>query len=402
MKTVRTIVFWMHLAAGVSAGLVILVMSVTGALLALKPQILSAIESKVRTVTPPPGASRLGPQALLASVKAVRPEARPASVTELADPVASVSVALGRDGTIYVDPYSGAVLGEGSKGAQQFFRTVEDWHRWLAVSGDHRTTARSVTGAANLAFFFLAITGPYLWLPRTWSWSNVRAVIWFRAARGGRARDFNWHNVIGLWCAPILIVLTITGVVMSYPWANATLYRLAGSPLPAANGGAGGPGGGPGGPGGGQGGGPNAQAREADGRGAPALETLDQSWARAVEQVPTWRSITARLPARAGAPILFSIVDARSWNAFARSQLTVNSKTAAVVKWEPYDEQSRGQKWRGWVRFGHTGELAGLPGQIVAGVACVGGAFLVYTGLALALRRLAASRKVVKRTSLAA
>ncbi len=98
----------------------------------------------------------------------------------------------------------------------------------------------------------------------------------------------------------------------------------------------------------------------------------------------------------------FSIVDARSWNAFARSQLTVNARTAAVVKWEPYDQQSRGQKWRGWVRFGHTGELAGLPGQIAAGVACVGGAFLVYTGLALALRRLAASRKVVKRTSLAA
>ncbi len=181
MKTVRSIVFWMHLVAGVVAGLVILVMSVTGALLALKPQILTVIESKVRTVTPPPGASRLGPEALLASVKASRSEARPASVTVLADPAASVAVALGRDGTVYVDPYSGAVLGEGSKGAQQFFRSVEDWHRWLAVSGDHRTTARSVTGAANLAFFFLAITGPYLWLPRTWSWSNVRAVLWFRS-----------------------------------------------------------------------------------------------------------------------------------------------------------------------------------------------------------------------------
>jgi uncharacterized iron-regulated membrane protein len=411
MKTVRSIVFWMHLAAGVVAGLVILVMSVTGALLALKPQILSVIESKVRTVTPSSGAGRLGPQALLASVQAARPEAHPASVTVLADPVASAAVALGRDGTIYLDPYSGAVLGEGSKGAQQFFRTVEDWHRWLAVSAEHRTTARSVTGAANFAFFLLALSGPYLWLPRTWSWSNVRAVIWFRTARNGRAREFNWHNVIGLWCAPILIILTITGVVMSYPWANATLYRLAGSALPVANGGAGGPGGGAGGAAGGRADGPavavrdgegRGRARDGEGRGAPSFETLDQSWALAVEQVPTWKSITARLPARAGAPIAFSIVDARSWNAFARSQLTVDAKTAAVVKWEPYDEQSRGQKWRGWVRFGHTGELAGLPGQLIAGVACVGGAFLVWTGLALAVRRLAASRRVVKRTSLAA
>jgi uncharacterized iron-regulated membrane protein len=132
------------------------------------------------------------------------------------------------------------------------------------------------------------------------------------------------------------------------------------------------------------------------------MDKLDESWARAVEQVPTWKSVTVRLPARAGAPIAFSIVDARSWNAFARSQLTVNSKTAAVAKWEPYDEQSRGQKWRGWVRFGHTGELAGLPGQIIAGVACVGGGFLVWTGLALAVRRLIASRRSTTRASIAA
>ena len=98
-----------------------------------------------------------------------------------------------------------------------------------------------MTGASNLAFFFLAVSGPYLWWPRNWSWPSVRGVVWFRAARSARARDFNWHNVIGLWCAPILIVLTITGVVMSYPWANALLFQLAGSPPPVTAGAGGGP-----------------------------------------------------------------------------------------------------------------------------------------------------------------
>jgi hypothetical protein len=46
MKAFRTALFWLHLAAGVAAGLVILVMSVTGALLALKPQIVNRIESR--------------------------------------------------------------------------------------------------------------------------------------------------------------------------------------------------------------------------------------------------------------------------------------------------------------------------------------------------------------------
>ncbi len=50
----------MHLAAGVTAGVIILVMSITGALLALKPQILNAVESNVRVVAPPSGAARLG------------------------------------------------------------------------------------------------------------------------------------------------------------------------------------------------------------------------------------------------------------------------------------------------------------------------------------------------------
>ncbi len=45
-------------------------------------------------------------------------------------------------------------------------------------------------------------------------------------------------------------------------------------------------------------------------------------------------------------------------------------------------------KARGWLRFAHTGELGGLTGQIIAGIGCLGGVFLVYTGFALAVRRL--------------
>jgi uncharacterized iron-regulated membrane protein len=118
--------------------------------------------------------------------------------------------------------------------------------------------------------------------------------------------------------------------------------------------------------------------------------------------VPTWRTITARLPVRSGAPVTFTIVDARSWNPFAGSQLTVDASGAAITKWEPYEATSRGQKWRGWARFGHTGELGGLPGQLVAGLASVGGSVLVWTGLALAVRRLLMWRRGDARSSMRA
>ena len=96
-----------------------------------------------------------------------------------------------------------------------------------------------------------------------------------------------------------------------------------------------------------------------------------------------------RLPQRPDGPVSVSISDRDHWNSFARSTLTVDG---TAVRWEPYAQFSLGQKVRGWMRFAHTGELGGLAGEAVAGLASLGGAFLVWTGVALALRRLAAWR----------
>jgi uncharacterized iron-regulated membrane protein len=89
--------------------------------------------------------------------------------------------------------------------------------------------------------------------------------------------------------------------------------------------------------------------------------------------------------------------DREYWNSYARSTLTIDGRTSAEIRWEPYAAASRGQKVRGWMRFAHTGELGGLTGEAVAGVASAGGGFLVWTGIALALRRLAAWR--IRRTA---
>jgi len=164
-------------------------------------------------------------------------------------------------------------------------------------------------------------------------------------------------------------------VVMSYPWASAMLYRLAGSVPPPQTG---------------PGGGARSAGAAVNRIAATGAVNLDEAWALAEGRMPTWRSMTLRLPARPGAPAVLSIVDARSWNQFARSQLTVypSGDARRAAKWEPYDDSSRGQKLRGWFRFAHTGELAGVPGQVIAGAASAGGALLVWTGLSLAIRRL--------------
>jgi len=362
----------MHLTAGVTAGVVIFIMSATGALLALQPQILNVLERDVRFVHAV-GASRLAPQAIIERASAARDGARPTALTLDADPRASALVAFAPSGGLYVNPYTGTILGEGATTARAFFRTLTDWHRWLGRTGENRASTKAITGAANLAFLGLALSGLYLWWPRQWTLARVRAVTVIDPRLAGKARDFNWHNSIGFWSAPVLIVLTLTGVVISYPFASNLVYRLTGSPIPGA------------------GSGPRVE-RADTGASAGSPASADLLVETASRQMPTWGVMTLRFPPRANGPVSVTMSDTGYWNPFARSQLTLDARTADMVRWEPYSAMSRGQKLRGWMRFAHTGELGGLAGQIVAGLACVGGAFLVWTGLALAFRRFLAWR----------
>ena len=97
MKLFRSMLFWTHLAAGVLGGAVILVMSFTGVVLALKPQIQNWIERDVRYVTPQTS-QRLSPLQLLTAVKTARPETSPQSLNLSRDPALAATVSLGREG----------------------------------------------------------------------------------------------------------------------------------------------------------------------------------------------------------------------------------------------------------------------------------------------------------------
>jgi len=379
----RSLVFWLHLALGVSAGLVIGVMSLTGALLAFEPQITEWLERDRRTVDPPPGAASLPIETLVARAREASGGRRPSAVTLRADPTAALLVAFGRDGgALFVDPYRGTVLG-GRSPMHRLLEEVLEWHRWLG----RREIGRPITGAANLAFLALAVLGVYIWWPRRRTGAARRQVTRLDLRLRGRARDFNWHNVIGIWCAPVLLVMTLTGVVMSYQWANDLLYRLTGSepPLPGA----------PAPPPGRA----TARAGRPDDVGparpipSRSLAGSDALWQRAERQVPGWVAITLRIPTRSDEPATFLIQEPAGWHPAPRSRLILDPTTAEIVRWEPYAGQSLGRALRGWVRPLHTGEAAGVVGQSIALVASTGGAVLVWTGLALAWRRFRSWRR---------
>jgi uncharacterized iron-regulated membrane protein len=373
--TPRRILFWLHLSAGVFAGVVILIMSVTGVILAYQRQILNwSQQREYRSAPPLPNDHPLPASQLLTRARAAHPEFKATRITISSDSSVPAVVQFGREATVYLNPYTGAVLGDGSTKLRSFFRKVNWWHRWLGEIPEQNATGRWITGVANFLFAILVFSGPFLWWPKNWNLAALRQKTFFIGGLSGRARDFNWHNTIGFWCAVPLCFIVLSGVVMSFPWANNLLFRLNGSTPP-----------------------PEDALRGEPTNNYPLDTDLDLMWAKAEQQVVGWRTISLQVPVPSESSAEFSIDQSYGGHPDRRSTLDLDIKTAGVVLWEPWSALDRGRQMRAWVRFGHTGEAGGVLGETIALIASSGGAFLVWTGLSMALRRLArwnASRSI--------
>jgi uncharacterized iron-regulated membrane protein len=365
----RTLLFWPHLIAGVAAGAVILVMSVTGVILTYERQLNEWSNRDYRSL-PPAGEPRRMP---VESVLAAFVQMGKGEVTNVAvgsEPGDPVIVSSGQK-SFYLDAYSGRLLGEGRTGMRQFMSDMRAWHRWLAYEGEGRTTARAITGWSNVAFLFIVVSGLYLWFPRRWSWQHLRPTVLFARGARGKARDFNWHNVIGVWSLVPLFIVVISAVPISFPWGNDLVYRAMGEEPPARRGGPG-------------------EARGGEGRGGRGRATgaagLDGLLTRAAQQEADWQTISVRVPESPRGPVAFAIDRGDGGQPQLRSTLTLD-RDGAAVSYEDFSTQSPGRRMRSIMRFAHTGEVLGLPGQTIAGLATAGSVVLVWTGIALALRR---------------
>ena len=368
MKKLRRIIFWCHLPVGVIAGLVIFNMCVTGVLLTYEKQITSWADTRdYRSAPPASTAQHLPVETLIAKGRESR-GGNPTSLTLKSDPSAPAEIAFGRETTLFVNPYTGSIYGEGSQRVRNFFRGVTEWHRWLGAKGENRNVARAITGACNLGFLFLVMSGFYLWWPRNWNLKALRNVTWFRRGLPPKARYFNWHNVIGFWSAVPLFIVVLSAVVISYTWAGNLVYRVVGEtpPTPRANQ-------------------PVPATANSNQPQVDLANNLNSAWIRAEQQVSDWRSITVQLPASATTQLTFNIDSGTGGQPQKRAQLVLDR--GEVVRWEPFSSYTRGRQLRSILRFAHTGEVAGIIGQTIAGLVSTGGAMLVFTGLALAIRR---------------
>ena len=370
--TFRKTLFWLHLLAGLLAGLSIAIMCFTGTALAFEKELVAYAERDARRIAPPAAETpRLSIAELQSRVSAAHPTTKLSGIALENHPLAAVAFTAGRNETFYANPFTGEIRQVASTRTRDFLQLMEDWHRQLALGGSNRPLGKAINGAGNIAFFFLTVSGLYLWWPRKWRTKGLKRSLWFVPAANTKARDWNWHNVIGFWSAPVLIVLTLTALPISYRWAGNLIFTLTGTPPPP----------------------PTSAPAPTAAIPAPVAQaqplSADSLIARAQKELPAWTSLTYRGGSTGAAPTPapMAVRTADAWPRTALTTLSLDPFTGEILKTSSYANLNAAQRVRSWTRFLHTGEALGALGQAVAALASLGGCVLVYTGFALAWHR---------------
>ena len=160
--SLRRAIFWVHLAVGVTAAVVILMLAVTGVILTYEAQLNQWALREYRGDPPAPDVAPLGLDELIARVTGEQHAGLVASVALKRDPREPAVVGLDDGATVHVDRFSGERLGDGNTRARRFLLSVMYWHRWFALEGEYRIIGRTFTAIANLGFLFLLVSGIYL------------------------------------------------------------------------------------------------------------------------------------------------------------------------------------------------------------------------------------------------
>ena len=205
-----------HFYAGLLVIPVIIVLSVTGALYLFRAELDHLFYRSLLTVDrPADGATMQPPSRLIAVAAQAVPGGIVTRYLSPGSPTASAEVgvkdAAGEAISVYVDPYTGAVLGRLTD-RLKLMKVVRKIHGELMIG----TVGDRIVELAACWTLILTVTGLYLWWPRK---SGIRGVLLPRM-QGGRIMWKDLHAVCGFYIAGFLIFLVVSGLPWSGYWGK--------------------------------------------------------------------------------------------------------------------------------------------------------------------------------------
>ncbi|MFQ6592727.1 MULTISPECIES: PepSY domain-containing protein [Pseudomonas] len=361
--------FQLHWFFGITAGLVLALMGITGAAVSFQDEILRALNPRVLTVEKRE-AGVLPPAELVRKLEAregksvsmlwVETESGNAARVYFTAPPGE------RRGQMrYFDPYTGDDRSDAV--GQDVLGFTLQLHRFLAMG----ETGRNITGACTLILVFFCLSGLYLRWPR--QVANWRA--WLTLDWRKKGRSFNWdlHSVFGTWCLLFYLFSALTGLYWSYDWYRQGLTSLL-SDAPH-----------------------NERVRK---RGpapqGPAPEAnYDAIWSSIYANAgPDLSAYNIRMPAVAGQPATVYYLLSSSPHDRALNQIDLDPVTGEVQSHDQYAAQSLKSQWLTSIYALHTGSYFGLTGRIILTVASLSMPLFFITGWLLYLDRRRKKRQV--------
>jgi len=119
---------------------------------------------------------------------------------------------------VYINQYSGKVLKVSDEYAT-FFRFILDGHYYLWLPPD---IGQPIAASATLVFFVMILSGIFLWWPRNKNGKKQRFTIKWNAR--WRRKNYDLHNVLGFYIFSLALIFSITGLVWGFQWFNKIYY----------------------------------------------------------------------------------------------------------------------------------------------------------------------------------
>jgi len=207
----RRALFQFHLWTGITLGLYVFAICVSGSALVFRDKTFKALRPKPTMVAA--SGTRLTPPQLRAAAEKAHPRYKAGYVFEAKNPRQAVVVWLERNGSYrqrLLDPYTGRDLGASEPAVLRALTWLADLHFNL-LAGE---TGRAVNGYASLVVTFLCLTGAVMWWPGVENWRRSLTV----GARHNWKR-LNWelHSAIGFWTFAFSFMWAVTGVYVVFP-----------------------------------------------------------------------------------------------------------------------------------------------------------------------------------------
>ena len=363
----KKVFFQIHWFLGITAGLILSLMGVTGAIYSYEQQILKWLnqDSYVVEAAQTP---KLSPAQLYQHFNQQQPEIEINSITIAADPTASSTVNIKKEGArrgynMMVNPYTAEVLPD-IKG-RDTLQFIQRLHRNLTVG----EFGAQITGASTLMLIFFVLSGIYLRFPKKHS---IKQWLFIKPKLKGRNFIWDLHAVVGTWVVVFYLLFACTGLYWSYDWWRAGMFKVMGVEQPQRN----------------QQNNEHGKDKQPKLTNAQLNTILTQTWTGVNAQIGReYSSLTLNIPKNADAKVELSFVDAIPQHERARNQAIYNYQDNKFEKFELYEDKKLNEKIMSSMLPVHRGSFFGSTYQFIAMLASLAMPLFFVTGWMLYLKR---------------